>query len=272
LAFFGLSIGINGQADVGRITNLAKSYVIPANIQAHITLGYQNSISVLKWFSLINDFGDSSREIDATDIAARLDTITRLNPYAEPAYYMAAMILPWHMHSTQLSEPFLVRAMRVMPNKWQWPYYRGFNAYWFDHDMESAARLMSQAAQLPDAPPMVASLAARMHAESNNLDTALTFLYHLLNNKQDKALVEQLENQIKQIQTEKVLRGLDHVLAHFPDWRKSGKDLRALGIRVPGTLPDGGHVIINAKGIPVSSANRKRFKVFVPPHRQRQQK
>ncbi len=244
---------------------------IPLELLNKITLGYQNTYSAILWVQTIAYYGAFLDKSDFKYVSQLLQSITILNPKAEHAYYMAAALLPWSTHSTSLSKALVNRAILNFPKDWRWTYYRGFNAYWFDHDMKTAAKYMSLAAGLPDAHPIVASLAARMQAEGADLNTALAFLATLYNEKQDPALKKQLENQIKAIQTEKILRRVDQLLAKTPAWQHGKRDLNTLGVHFPKALPDGGHVILNAEGVPVSSISRKRFKVFVPPKRKKAQ-
>ena len=93
----------------------------------------------------------------------------------------------------------------------------------------------------------------------------------MLNNKKDPGIEKQLEYQIKAIQTEQILRQVDQLLAKTPAWQHGKRNLITLGTRLPESLPDGGHIILNAEGVPVSSISRKRFKVFVPPKRKKAQ-
>ena len=250
-----------------------ETYQVPNSIQKHLSFGYAYAISVLQWFDLVNTFGKTIGENKTiatyVNLAQRLDLITRLNPQAKHAYYMAATILPWATHSTKLSRPLLERAMSHMPDAWEWPYYEGFNAYWFDGDMKHAAQLMSHAAALPNSPVLVAKLAARMQTQNGNLEAALVFLQALLQQKQEVSFKIEVEKNIKQILTEKVLRQIDHILAHTPPAQRSHTLLLRLRKTFPARLPDGGRITFNQNGTPVSSKNKKRYQIFTPTHHQK---
>jgi len=232
-----------------------------------MSLGYHNLLAEVLWIRTLSWFGGHVRDADYTYLGNLLQSITQLNPRAEHAYYMAGAVLPWNTGNTQLSRPLLEKAMQTFPEDWRWPYYRGFNAYWFDHDHALAGHLLSQAARLPGAPPLVMRLSLRMQVTAGELDTALLFVQQLLREKQDNHIRGQLEHLRASIETEQVMRALDAQLASLAQRFHDARDLmqlREAGIRLPAKLPDGGHIIVLQGGEPASSASGKRFRVFVP--------
>ncbi|MDQ6963558.1 MAG: hypothetical protein Q9M13_01410 [Mariprofundales bacterium] len=241
-------------------------YRTPDWLQQHITLGYQRMLSVLYWFDIISTFGGKlADETDYFMLSEKLDTITTLNPYAGHAYYTAATVLTWQLHSTTLSGPLLERAIENMPQEWRWPYYRGFYSYFFDHDIKTAARYLAIAAKNPNTPPLLLRLTAKMRAEHEGLDTALLFLQQLLKKRQEEEIKTKLEQEIIRIRTEQLLRRVDHAIAHTPDWDGTLQQLRRRGVQIPEQLPDGGHIILNKRRVPVSSAEHKRYQLFRSP-------
>ncbi len=274
---FVITVCLNNALKLNNKPNLSKDidYQVPSSIQKSLSLGYDHTFSLLQWFYLISQFDDAYKkrygDLAYVHLAEKLDLITNLNTRATHAYYMAATILPWATHSTSLSRPLLEKAMRHMPKQWKWPYYEGFNAYWFDHDMKHAALLMSKAASLPDSPPIIVKLAARMQAESGSLDTALEFLQNLLQQKQDANLKKELTKHIQLIITEKQLQQVEQWLKTLPKYQFNLKGIQYLkkhGYAIPAQLADGGHIIFLDDGTIVSSKTKKRFKVFIPPKHQ----
>ncbi|RMH21360.1 MAG: hypothetical protein D6698_02915 [Gammaproteobacteria bacterium] len=241
------------------------SYRISSVLINDLSLGYRNLLSQLYWIKTIAYFGEHLDKADFHFLAQLLDTVTSLNPKAEHAYYMAAVVLPWHTSSTKYSAHLLDRAMLAMPLDWRWPYYQGFNAYWFDKNLEAAQRLLKKAASLPGAPVIVAHIAARIHSGTSQLDTALSFLVDLARRKQDKAIRKALESQIEQIRTEIAIRKLEALLQRLDIHPSSMADLRKSGLSLPSKLPDGGQLMM-VDGTLVSSKTRKRFVIYRPPH------
>lgn len=235
-----------------------------------MSLGYRNLLAETLWIRTLSWFGAHVRDADYAYLGDLLRSITQLNPRAEHAYYMAGAVLPWNTGSTQSSRPLLEKAMQTFPEDWRWPYYRGFNAYWFDHDPAEAGRLLARAAAKPGAPPLVMGLALRMQSTAGELDTALLFVQQLLQEKQDDHIRRQLQQLRAAIETEQVLRALDARLASLAQRFHDARDLvqlRQAGISIPAKLPDGGRIAVSDDGELVSSASGKRFRVFVPERR-----
>jgi len=252
-----------------------KQYAMPTSqlttsISKHLNLGYHNLAATLLWFKANAYYGFHNKKNSYAFLAELFQQIVSLNPKFEPVYYMAASIFPWDTNSTQLSKGFIQQAMIEFPNDWRWPYYRGFNSYWFEHNYQQAAHYFELSANKPNAPALVSSLAARMHAQTGNIDTAILFLERLLQNKNDSHTHNLLLKQYKQLQTEKQLAQLDHWLSNFPKEEKNQQaleKLKRLGYPIPEKLMDGGSIVfINHQ--PVSSKTKKRFKIFIPPKRQ----
>lgn len=233
-------------------------------------LGYNNLLAEALWIRTLSWFGGHVHDADYSYLGSLLAAITQLNPRARHAYYMAGAVLPWNTGNTEISRPLLEKAMQTFPDDWHWPYYRGFNTYWFEHDHAQAGRLLSRAAALPGAPPLVMRLALRMQASAGELDTALLFVQQLMREKQDGHIRVQLRQLAASLRTEQVLRALDARLASLPRRFHDARDLQQLrdaGVVLPQVLPDGGHIIVSDKGELVSSASGKRFRVFVSPRR-----
>ena len=245
-------------------------YALPMRVLVPLADGYRRMAAAVAWMRVLDRFGgERAQEHDYAWLARELDLITRWNPRAEHAYFMAAVVLPWSTGDTRLSAPLLMRAMAAMPGDWRWPFYRGFNAYWFERDRERAAHFLALAARKPGAPPIVARLAARMQASLGALDAAESFLAELLRTTKDRKLREDLRRQLLAVRTERILRRLDAALAAVPPRKRSRGLLARMGLLPPEPLPDGGIVVFDARGRPVSSKAKKRFRIFVPPHRRR---
>jgi hypothetical protein len=243
---------------------------VPPAVAARLTGGYRNMMAVISWIRLISYYGGTdANKRDYHYIAKDLETIVAMNPRFKQAYYMAGIAMPWATNSTILARKLLPRAMRIFPDEWRWPYYLGFDIYFFDHDKVEAARYLTMAATKKEVPPivapMLASLALRMQAAGHDLDTALAVINQLMRRKQDASLLQTLDRQRKAILTEKVLRHFDGILAELPP-ASAGENrlqrLRQYHIPIPAKLPDGGHMIVNARGQLVSSVSGRRYQVF----------
>ncbi|MDQ6998605.1 MAG: hypothetical protein Q9M17_07810 [Mariprofundus sp.] len=273
LFFLAVSIFLNALLTSSRenATRIELQSQLPSpQLLEKISLGYQNFFASMLWIKTVSYYGNSIAHADYNYLNQLLLNTIQLNPNAEHAYYLASSAIPWNTNNTQLSKPILERAILQFPNDWRWLYYRGFNAYWFDHNYEEAGRRFSQAAQIDGAPPIVTSLALRMQTESGHIDTALSFLKRLILDNRDPNLSKQLLKQQNTLLTEKTLQQIDQWLDTLSIRFNNKRDLiqlRNKGYMIPAKLADGGIIIVHSDGTIVSSASNQRFKVFTPPKR-----
>ena len=268
-----VAIALNGNAPVSH--KLIREPALPSPKTAvWLSMGYQNATSILYWMRTLAYFGRDTSHADLNRVAKFLDIVTTLNPRADHAYFMSAVVLPWGTGNTRLSKPLLKRAMKSMPNDWRWPFYRGFNIYWFEDKQLEAKQLFLRAAKLPGAPPIVASLAAKLEANAGDLDSAENFLRGLLSASADPAIRQRIRQQIAAIRTEKTIRNLEARLKKRGLRPTTPEQLAQQGIDIPTILPDGGHLVFY-KGKLVSSHGLKRYRIFVSPkkiHRERSER
>ena len=233
-------------------------------------VGYDHFVATWRWFQTSAYYGADIDHVNYNYLAYLLHAIVSLNPKFEPAYYMSASVFPWGMNSTKLSKPLVMQAMIEFPQDWRWPYYLGFNSYWFEHDDQQAAHFFELSSMKSNAPPLVTSLALRMRSQTGNLDVGLRFLKDLLQQKNDAKVQASLLSQYKMLQTEQQLRAIESLLLKLPERTHTVEDLQQLrqrGYQLPEKLSDGGNIRVLKDGSLLSSHTTKRFKLFVPPKR-----
>ncbi|PCH52461.1 MAG: hypothetical protein COC22_04065 [Flavobacteriaceae bacterium] len=247
-------------------------YKVPFVIQSNLTLGYSNVIALIKWFKFMNYFGGTEHDkLDGSFMLQQVEEITALNPNHKASYSIAATVLPWIMETSEPSETLLNKAARQFPQDWQWPFYMGFNAYWFDHDRKKSIHYLTQAAALVDAPSIVMGLALRMQSDTGEFDTALMFIDSQINNAPDVTMQKQLAQHRTAILTERKLYNIELLLnKYYPNENKQQaiQKLAQKGYHIPKILPDGGHIIFKKDDTIASSQTKKRFKIFIPVKRQ----
>jgi len=262
-----LNLLLNHQLSSMKHTQQAPLTNLSSKVLKTCNMGYSNLIATYLWFQTVAYYGTNDIKIDHIYLTSILHNITILNPKFQPTYYMAALVLPWDTQSTTLSRPFVMQAMLEFPKEWTWSYYRGFNAYWFEHNSELAAHFFEISARKPNAPPLVTSLALRMHSHAGNIQTGLNFLKVLLQKKNDPKLQKKLLTQYQQLQTEQQLRAIERFLEKIPQRHFDTSDLTRLhqmGYKLPNKLADGGRIQVLKDGSLLSSKTKKRFKLFIP--------
>ena len=270
LAWAGSS-SINHRFQAPEVQKNPAIFILSEQSVKHISMGYRHLMATLLWFNTSAYYGSHTQNTDYHYLGHLLHTMNTLNPKFEPPYYMAASVFPWGMNSSTLSQTFLQNAMITFPHDWRWAYYLGFQTYWFDHQYELAAHYFELAASKPHAPPMMASLALRMHSHIGNIDVGLKFLEGLLKRKNSADVQAKLQHQYLALRTEQQLRRIEAWLKTLPKRTHDMHDihkLRALHYPIPTTLADGGHIRVLDDGSLRSSKSDKRFQLFIPKKRQ----
>jgi len=109
-----------------------------------------------------------------------------LDPYFFMTGYYTQGILGWRpgMHAKAID----ILTIQAKHRSWDWEpkFYLGFDYFYYLKDNETGARYLREAAELPDAPPITATLAARLAQRSGQTLTAIAFLKAMLERAQDE--------------------------------------------------------------------------------------
>lgn len=270
ILFFLASLGTNTFTPPQVKKDSSWSLALSSKKAGQFTLGYANAVAISKWVEINALYGNMDEQPSFQKIFNNIDFITSLNPLFQAPYHLAAT-LPWSTKNTKESNALLIKAIEFMPEAWYWPYYLGFNAYWFEHNRAKAGKYLSMSAALPNSPPIVMRLALRMQTDIGQFDTALMFINRQIINAPDKTIQKQLIQYRTAILTEKTLYNIELLLKNLPldEHNQQGvQKLKQSGYHIPKILPDGGYIIFKENGSLISSKNNKRFKLFIPSKRQ----
>lgn len=108
-----------------------------------------------------------------------LETAIRLDPYNEDAYYFVQGVFTWDVGRPRDVNRLLEYGMRYRTWDAMLPFFAGFNAGYFLHDYDKAAKYMQLAAELSGNPGM-AKLASRYYFEAGRVEVALRFLDQMI--------------------------------------------------------------------------------------------
>jgi len=158
-------------------------YLPKAEYLRLMSLGYNNVLADILWFRTISYFGQHFRG-DRTYpwLAHMCDLVTDLDPRAQHVYRFAGMILPWEAGQADAGIRLLEKGIVAFPDSWLLHYWLGFSYYFFKDDFDAATRYLKVAAQLPDAHPAAADLAARLASKRYGPQTTMQFLAEIRNN------------------------------------------------------------------------------------------
>lgn len=147
-----------------------------------LSLGYSNALSNFLWFNTVSYFGKHYRgDKKYRWLYHMCDLITTLDPKNQPVFVFGALMLGWEAQLPEESTRLLNKAISLHPDYWGYYYLRGFSAYLLRDDVDKAISDFKFAATLPDAPAMLASIAAKKMTHSRaDPASAVSFLEDML--------------------------------------------------------------------------------------------
>ena len=102
---------------------------------------------------------------------------TDLDPYFFDPYYFGAMNLAWEARRVTEANALLEKAFRCRHWDWNFPFYLGFNYFYFLNDSEKASYYLLEAAKRPGGSRgLVPTLAARFAQKAGRTEIAVLYL------------------------------------------------------------------------------------------------
>jgi tetratricopeptide (TPR) repeat protein len=191
-------------------------YLPKAQYLRLMSLGYDNVLADVLWFRTINYFGSHYRGDRVYPWLAHMcDLVTDLDPRAEHVYRFAGTILPWEADQADAGIRLLEKGVKALPNSWLLPYWLGFSYYFFKNDFESATKYLRIAAQLPDAHPSVARLAARIASQHYGPETTMRFLSEIRNNAYSEEMRQVINENMREARLSSHLEQLDRSVSRY---------------------------------------------------------
>lgn len=247
----------------------APLYLPSAEYVKLITLGYNGFASDVLWFKTISFFGKHYRgDHEYRWFYEMCDLVTSLDPNASHVYEFCGTLLSWIANHPEDSRTILSKGVTALPDNWRIRYLRGFNAWYFLNRRDLAQQDLADAAQLPDAPPFLASLASRLMTDQSGPDTAVAFLSDMLRRSTDQSVRDALSDRLKRALLSRDLQLLQRASAEYV--RQTGKapatpdDLVAGGI-LKGIPPEpfGGYYYFEQPaGEPKTSSGERGLEFF----------
>jgi hypothetical protein len=143
-----------------------------------LSFGYHNVLAHIIWFYSQNYFGKHYRsDQDYRWLSYMLDLITDLDPKNKSVYQFGSLILGWEAHLPEQAYKLLAKAIINDPKDWYFYFLRGSLRYLVSDDPIKAMEDFKISAALPDAPPMIGTIAAKKIATTGeNPQEAALFL------------------------------------------------------------------------------------------------
>jgi len=177
-----------------------------------LSFGYKNLLSDILWFNTINYFGKHFKgDRNYTWLNHMCHLVIRLNPNANHVYKFCSTMLSWEANTPERSIKIMDVAIKNHPDSWEYYYLRGFTYMFFLENEELARRDLSTGAKLPNAPPFMATLAAKKMV-SHDPNAAISFLTEMIKNSQDPSEQAVLKEKLLQIIYERDISNIKKAL------------------------------------------------------------
>jgi hypothetical protein len=170
-----------------------------------LSLGFHALAADVLWMKAIGYFGSHALTDERYPwLAHILDLVTTLDPQFRYPYYFGGIVLSVAAEHAEESNRLLRKAMARFPADWRFPFFAGFNHFYYLGEPERAAALINYAATLPGAPEYLPRLGASLLAESGRLESAIRFLETMAENTRDEAAREGILRKVADLRAGRV--------------------------------------------------------------------
>jgi hypothetical protein len=175
-------------------------YIPSGEFLKPFTIGFEQLIADYFWIKTIGYFGEHlMSDRNYPWLYHMLDLVTTLDPHFIWPYYFGGITLSLEAQQVEQSNLILKKAMHYHPAVWKFPFFLGFNYWYYSNDPAKAAYYIKIAAQLPKAPVFLKTFPARLLSTAGQKGAALQFLMEMRSNTQDARMRAQIEKRIQEI-------------------------------------------------------------------------
>jgi hypothetical protein len=133
-------------------------------------------------------------------VARLLEQSSVLDPYFKQTYSFAQGVLPWHAGRVDQTMVILERSREHRTWDWLPGFFMGFNHFYFNQDHAAASQALMAASRVQDAPPALATWAARLASQAGQNQTALEFLEGVYSDTADEQQKDMIKKRIIAVQ------------------------------------------------------------------------
>lgn len=252
----------------GRSGGTGDSLLHEVSRQPAFAFGFRNFLGDLAWLQAVQVSGERKMTPGHYDrLYLLLRTVANLDPRFVLPYLLGGIVLADSPGHAREALEILERGWKHHPGDWRLPFYVGYTRYFSLGDPLEGAKALEAASRIPESPPYLPLLAARMYAEGRDPGTALAFLAAMVRVETDPSRLEILRGRILEVIVERDLQALETAIAAYRE--RTG--------RVPGNLsdlvredlipslpqePHGGSYLLRGDGTVRSDRVATRMKVF----------
>lgn len=233
--------------------------------------GFDTLASTWYWMKAVQFVGGAKSPTGLSrQIGDLIDLTTTLDPYVGHPYRFAAVWMIDDEQSVRYANRILRRAIEYHPDDWRNYFFLAFNHFFYLGENEAAANVLEPAMAIPNAPPYLPPLIARLRNQDGSLDAAAAFLHEVIEATPEGQLREAYEDSLLEIEAERRARFLDEARARYVErhHRDIGRvedlvEVRPPILRALPPEPNGEHWELDDMNRIVSSHYRFRYEVKI---------
>ena len=168
-----------------------KGITLPPAIVKLFSLEFQNIAADYLFVRASQFYGGRIETLSAATkedwqwLYRNIDLVTELDPYFQDPYYMGNGFLAWDAGMVKEANILLQKATDKRYWDWMFPFYLGFNNFYFLGDNKAGAEYLRIASQRPGALEFLTTLAARLYYMEGKTDVARSFMEKMWENESD---------------------------------------------------------------------------------------
>lgn len=165
-----------------------------------LALGYDQMLADLLWMKTVSYFGSHyMTDKEYPWLYHILTLIIDLDPLFDFPYLFGGIVLSLEASQFEQANDILKKGMEAYPNKWEYPFYIGFNHYYHQGDSKIAIPYMEKASSLPNVPDFVKSLVGTLYLKTGEQETALQFFREAYRNTNDEMVKKKIAEKIEEL-------------------------------------------------------------------------
>ncbi len=167
-------------------------------------LSYDEMLGDLLWIKAVGYFGGhANTDRNYRWLAHLLDVVTTLDPLYQYPYEFGGVVLAAEAGNVDKSIALLKKGMenvsKAEPRYWYFPFFLAYNYMYHKNDYLTAAHYLEQATTFPQSPSYLPKLVARLYANADSPEVAITFLQEMIKSTEKQALKDRLTERLHQV-------------------------------------------------------------------------
>lgn len=186
-----------------------------AEILRFLSSSHRTSAADLYWLHLVQYVGTPEAQAAGwPELEALAELVTTLDPEYGYAYQAAGVLLT-EAGRYEASNEILGKGMENVPDRWQLPFYAGFNHWNHLDNLPEAGRLIARAAQFYGGPAYLSELSTRLYASAGDVDEGLRLLDLMIEETEDPLMREGLQSRRGDLLVEQALQRVERAMEAF---------------------------------------------------------